>query len=360
MTLVRPCVEFATEFRSASTSRWGAEAEVWSPRARTGKDGAEPGDGGARTLEGMVDVGETTRRPCVRGSELSVASTWRAGRRSGSPTIAGSMPVTSVEPSGPGPLRSATMATHRDQPTADPDDPSAPLIVVNPRAARLADPRRRRDITAAIANAVLYRTGRPARVVDGDLDAAHAAIAQLASDPAPALVVVAGGDGTIRDAATALAGRRIPLAIVPGGTGNVLASALGLGSIRAGVEAIRRGSASARSTSGSARWGPVAAGAARSRTASACSSSAAGWAWTPRIMAAAQHEWKRRMRFGAYVGAAIGELTRLSTAVFRVIADGQGTGDPRLPRPRRERRRHHPRAGRSAPPARPGGRSAAS
>ena len=43
----------------------------------------------------------------------------------------------------------------------------------------------------------------------------------------------------------------------------------------------------------------------------------------PRTMAAAQHEWKRRMLFGAYVGAAITELTRLRTAVFRITADGQ-------------------------------------
>jgi diacylglycerol kinase family enzyme len=40
-------------------------------------------------------------------------------------------------------------------------------------------------------------------------------------------------------------------------------------------------------------------------------------------MAAAQHEWKRRMLFGAYVGAAITELTRLRTAVFRITADGE-------------------------------------
>ena len=133
------------------------------------------------------------------------------------------------------------MATHRDQPTADPDDPSAPLIIVNPRAARLADAQRRHDITASIAHAVLYRTGRPGRIVDGDLGEARAAIARLGSDPAPPLVVAAGGDGTIRDAAAALAGRPIPLAMVPGGTGNVLASALKLGSIRSAIEAIRQG-----------------------------------------------------------------------------------------------------------------------
>ena len=41
-----------------------------------------------------------------------------------------------------------------------------------------------------------------------------------------------------------------------------------------------------------------------------------------RIMAAAEHEWKRRMRFGAYVGAAVRELVRLETARFRIEADG--------------------------------------
>ena len=41
-----------------------------------------------------------------------------------------------------------------------------------------------------------------------------------------------------------------------------------------------------------------------------------------RIMAAAEHEWKRRLRFGAYVGAAVRELGRLQTARFRIVADG--------------------------------------
>ena len=42
-----------------------------------------------------------------------------------------------------------------------------------------------------------------------------------------------------------------------------------------------------------------------------------------RIMAAAEHEWKRRMGFGAYVGAVLRELTRLSPSHFRIVADGE-------------------------------------
>ncbi|MBE1878854.1 NAD(+)/NADH kinase [Myceligenerans sp. TRM 65318] len=50
----------------------------------------------------------------------------------------------------------------------------------------------------------------------------------------PALVVVVGGDGTVRAAAEELRSSGIPLAIVPGGTGNLLARELGL---RVGLEA---------------------------------------------------------------------------------------------------------------------------
>ncbi|MBA3318389.1 MAG: hypothetical protein H0T50_09915 [Gemmatimonadales bacterium] len=56
------------------------------------------------------------------------------------------------------------------------------------------------------------------------------------------LVVVAGGDGSIKKVAIAIAGRGIPMAILPIGTANNIAKSLGaLGSVRQLIEGWRRG-----------------------------------------------------------------------------------------------------------------------
>ena len=320
---LRPARGSRSSTTSSSTRCWsGSRVPPATPTAR-------------RVTPGR---GRSSRRSSATGPAGWAAPTWagRAAMRvsvSGWQTTADDIDRSAdVDPAVPGVGRRLTAVsrsgatvttTTRTRPTADADadDAAAPLVIVNPRAARLADPRRRREVTEAIARAVLARTGRPARVVDRDLAASRAALARLATMPEPPLVVVAGGDGTIRDAASVLAGRRIPMAIIPGGTGNVLASALGLGSVRAAVDAIRHGRERTIDL-GSARWGPMTPDAARP-SREGMFVAACGMGLDARIMAAAQHEWKRRMRFGAYVGAAIGELTRLTTAVFRIVADGK-------------------------------------
>jgi diacylglycerol kinase (ATP) len=203
-------------------------------------------------------------------------------------------------------------------------DPTAPLILVNPRASRLVHPGDRQRIVDAATAAVRHRYGREPRVEADTLEATRAAVAEAADAP---LVVVIGGDGTVREAAAGLIGRETPLAIIPAGTGNVLAAAVGIRGVRSALDAIRHGSRRTLDL-GRARWTPLATdtldGASEEVTqherifAVAC-----GMGLDARIMAAAEHEWKRRMRFGAYVGAAVRELMRLETARFHIEADDE-------------------------------------
>ena len=68
-------------------------------------------------------------------------------------------------------------------------------------------------------------------------DDGGAAAVRAALDAGVDLLIVAGGDGTVRIAADLITGTDVPLAIVPAGTGNLLARNLGIdvGSLRAAM-----------------------------------------------------------------------------------------------------------------------------
>jgi len=97
-------------------------------------------------------------------------------------------------------------------------------VVLNARAGALLG----RDDAASSLRDALAEAGLTARFVpddDGDLAARCAQAIAMAPD----MVMVAGGDGTIACAAQALAGTGVPLAILPAGTMNLLATDLGIG-----------------------------------------------------------------------------------------------------------------------------------
>jgi diacylglycerol kinase (ATP) len=195
-----------------------------------------------------------------------------------------------------------------------------PLVIVNARASRLGDPNRLAQIVKATAAAVEHRFGVAPQIEQGTIESARAA---LAVEPGPPLVVVMGGDGSVREAAAALLGRETPIAIVPAGTGNVLASALGIRGVRSGLDVIRSGQAR-RLDLGRARWREVDPnGTGKAILHERLFTAACGMGLDARVMAAAEHEWKRRLKFGAYIGAAVREFTRLEPAQFRIVADGE-------------------------------------
>jgi diacylglycerol kinase (ATP) len=96
-------------------------------------------------------------------------------------------------------------------------------VLVSPSAGR----GRARAATGAVL-AALTAGGLTPRVLDATTgEAAEREVAKAVADGAPAVVAV-GGDGTAHAVLQAVAGTTTPLAVVPAGTGNDLALALGI------------------------------------------------------------------------------------------------------------------------------------
>ncbi|MFG2430818.1 diacylglycerol kinase family protein [Streptomyces sp. NPDC048590] len=109
-----------------------------------------------------------------------------------------------------------------EAPEAEPAPAPGPAVVVyNPT---VTDESARADLRRVLD--AHGRTG--AEFVPTTADDPGEGQTRRAVEQGAALVVVCGGDGTVRAAAEALAGTGIPLAVVPCGTGNLLARNLGL------------------------------------------------------------------------------------------------------------------------------------
>lgn len=99
------------------------------------------------------------------------------------------------------------------------------LLIANPAAGRRRG-RRRRELAAAVE--ILRRDGIAAELVWTDGAGSARAMARRAARDGREMVILCGGDGTINEAANGLAGSPVPLAVLPGGTANVLAKELRL------------------------------------------------------------------------------------------------------------------------------------
>lgn len=166
--------------------------------------------------------------------------------------------------------------------------------------------RRRRDFRRALA---LLESDHTCDVVEtrGRGDALR-----LARDADAALydaVIVASGDGTINEAANGLAGRDLPLGIIPLGTANVLAHELGIGSSVERAVAIVRGGRRRR----------IALAKAGERYC--CLMVSAG----PDARAIRRvRPWLKRLAGeGAYYVAGFGEILAGSKTRFSVVVDGR-------------------------------------
>jgi len=103
------------------------------------------------------------------------------------------------------------------------DDARLPVLIVN--VARVRDVRRLNRVCQQAAVASGWRP--PVELTTTPADAGSAQT-RRALEIGADLVIAAGGDGTVRACAEVLAGTGVPLAIVPAGSANLTATALGL------------------------------------------------------------------------------------------------------------------------------------
>lgn len=177
------------------------------------------------------------------------------------------------------------------------------LIVLNPAAGQEDPTRVRRRIGGAFA---VRGAGFDLEETTGTGDAER--LAREAAALGYRAVVAAGGDGTIAEVITGLAGSRTPFGIIPLGTGNQLAANLSIPSdIERAVELAVNG------TPVPMDIGQLAGGRYFALMA--------GAGWDAEVMSFATRELKDRWGFGAYLFAGLRRAVAPPSAEFHITAD---------------------------------------
>jgi diacylglycerol kinase (ATP) len=124
------------------------------------------------------------------------------------------------------------------------------------------------------------------------------------------IIVAVGGDGTVRDVAAGLSGSTTPLAIIPNGTANVLASDLGI-PVRTtdAADLLREGAYTVPLDLGDVNGEPFVLNV--------------GAGYAARLILGTPHSWKRRVGFFAYLPAAVRATFANDRARTTVVVDGK-------------------------------------
>lgn len=179
------------------------------------------------------------------------------------------------------------------------------LVIINPAAGQEDTDRIVRLFAGAFA---ARRAGFDVVETRGAGDAAR--YAREAVSAGYRSVVAVGGDGTVGEVITALAGTHIPLGIIPKGTGNQVASNLGIPrAVEDAVDVVVNGSPQ-----------PIDLGMLDDGRYFAL---AAGAGWDAAVIAAATRELKDRWGFAAYIYAALVVGVNPPTALYHITADGR-------------------------------------
>ncbi len=178
------------------------------------------------------------------------------------------------------------------------------LVILNPAAGQ-GDPKRvRRQIGGAFAV-----RGASFDLIETSAAGDAECFAREAADLGYRAVAVCGGDGTLAEVVTGLAGHSVPFGIIPHGTANLVAANLGLPtSVDRCVEVIVNGTPS-----------PMDLGQLEDGRYFAL---IAGAGWDAEVMRGATRGMKDRLGFGAYLIAGLKQSVTPPSALFRLTVDG--------------------------------------
>lgn len=191
-------------------------------------------------------------------------------------------------------------------------------LIVSPLASRIRDDRERLRVIRAATAAMRARGATRIEVLEAGEPAVVRAAATSAVDAGAGLVVVAGGDGTVRDASGPLTRSGTPVAVVPCGTGNLYAAAAGLPhDLGAAIDVIRAG-VPVPCDVGAVRMRPLGDPGGEADAVDSPFIVACGTGLDARLIAATSREAKRRYGVAAYFLAAsrlLGDLAPRPTVL---------------------------------------------
>ena len=180
------------------------------------------------------------------------------------------------------------------------------LLITNPGAGRM-DPRAIRAVTATLG-----ARGLEVDVAGTTWPGDAAALARQGADDGVDLVVVYGGDGTAMQAVRGIVARDIPVGLIPGGTGNILA-----GNLRIPASPARAAAVVARGVTRRLDLGRVAREDGPHYFAVNC-----GAGFDAQLMVGTSALAKRRWGMGAYVATALRGLAEVTSVPHRITVDG--------------------------------------
>ena len=180
------------------------------------------------------------------------------------------------------------------------------LLITNPAAAR-TDAR-----AVAAIRETLRGGGWTVEVLATAKTGDARRFAREAGDQGFDVLVCYGGDGTAMEIAAGAVGTGLPLGLVPGGTGNLLA-----GNLR-----LPRGAAAAARVILRGRAAPLDLGAVERPDGTHYFAVCSGTGFDARLMANTAAAEKRRWKMAAYVARALAALPHVTSPLHRVTVDG--------------------------------------